>query len=555
MEWIRQKRKIEYIIFFIIIWFLITIPQAAKAEQKDQGRILFISSYSYAWVPVMQQIEGIKEVIGQDTVIDYQFMDTKNVNTEQAISLFYERICYFLQNVPQYDVVIVGDDAAFNFVLKYREELFKDTPIIFEGVENVSAAIEAAQNPIICGVIEQLSYNNTLELAQKIYPDATHVTAILDDTASGKAERKEYYKYETKFPELIFDEINASKLTKEELLEKISSLDEDNILIYVICSEDKEKKPYQIKQIVKEITDTAQIPVFSIVPHSMGYGLLGGELVSHKEMGEIAAQLANEILAGNDPAELQPVLDSPREFCFDEKVMERFHINRKQLPENAEIINHEETFLEKNEMIFRVFFAIVMVLLFVIGILIVDNKHKKNTNIDMVKTNEKLRYASHYDALTGLLNRRAFMEDIKELITRKREFALIMFDMDNFKQVNDIYGHSEGDNVLKEIASRAMAIKQKELMCYRLGGDEFIAVVADVQNKVIKSSVEKLQGIFKSPFLVGTDNKDFSCSMGVAIYPKDGVTVTEMFVAVDKAMYAAKKAGKSGVKYFESEMK
>lgn len=555
MEWIKQKRKIEYIILFLMIWFLMMIPQAVKAEQKEQGRILFISSYSCAWDPVMQQIEGIKEGIGQDAVIDYQFMDTKNVNTDEAVLLFYERIRYFLQNVPQYDVVIAGDDAAFNFVLEYREELFQDTPVIFEGVENVSAAVEAAEDPLICGVVEQLSYQNTLEFAQRIYPDATHVTAILDDTASGKAESEEYYKYETQFPGLIFDEINASELTEEELLQKISALDEDHILIYVICSEDKEHKPYQIKQIIKEISDAAPIPVFSIVPHSMGYGLLGGELVSHKEMGEMAAQMADEILAGKDPAEFELVLDSPREFCFDENVMERFHISSRQLPKDAEIINHKETFLEKNQMILCIFLAVVMALLFVIGILVVDNKHKKDKNMDMVKINEKLRYASHYDALTGLLNRRAFMEDIEELVTQKQEFALIMFDMDNFKQVNDIYGHSEGDNLLKEIASRAMLREQKEYICYRLGGDELIAIVADGQKKVIKSNVEKLLDIFKSPFHVGTEEKNFSCSMGVAVYPKDGETVNEMLIAVDQAMYAAKKSGKSGVKYFDSRMK
>ena len=99
------------------------VPTAAQ-QTNDVDRVLFISSYSYAWEAVPPQMEGIKEALGEDVVLDYQFMDTKNIDTEESGRLFYESIKYYLQQVPPYDVIIVGDDAAFNFALEYQQELF-----------------------------------------------------------------------------------------------------------------------------------------------------------------------------------------------------------------------------------------------------------------------------------------------------------------------------------------------------------------------------------------------------------------------------------------------
>ena len=79
------------------------------------------------------QIEGIKAVIGQQAVLDYEFMDTKRVNDETSYRQFYEGLKYRLSKVEPYDVIIVGDDAALLFVEEYREELFAEIPIVFEG--------------------------------------------------------------------------------------------------------------------------------------------------------------------------------------------------------------------------------------------------------------------------------------------------------------------------------------------------------------------------------------------------------------------------------------
>ena len=87
--------------------------------QKEEKRVLFISSYSYAWETVPQQIEGIQEALSDEASIDYKFMDTKNLTSEESSELFYQSMRQYLSEVDAYDGVIVGDDAAFLFALDH----------------------------------------------------------------------------------------------------------------------------------------------------------------------------------------------------------------------------------------------------------------------------------------------------------------------------------------------------------------------------------------------------------------------------------------------------
>lgn len=547
----KRKWAITALLFFVLFFGGRYSIEAAK---QPEGRVLFISSYSYAWETVPQQIEGIRQTLGNEVVVDYQFMDTKNVDTEESEQLFHDRLRYFLQMVSAYDVVIVGDDAAFNFALKYREELFPGIPIIFEGVNNVETAESASEDPLISGVIESLSYGNTLQLAADLFPEATQVVGILDDTVTGVGERKEFYKYASQFPELEFKEINASQLSQEELIHQVSALGKESILVYIMCSEDGDGNTYASAEAVEMVSSHAEIPTFSIVSHGMGKGFLGGEIVSQKQMGAIAADMAQQIIDGTDPAELTLCSESPRTFCFDEKVMKRFHIKASDLPKDVEIINHRETFFEQHRTVVQVSVATVCILLFLIGVLTVDNQRKKKMNEAISKANEKLQYTSRYDVLTTLLNRRSFMEDMEQHIAECKKFGLIMYDLDNFKHINDTYGHNEGDVVLSELAGRSKELADEKMQVYRLAGDEFIAIVEDGRPEIVENYAKAIQETFRKPYLISGEEQYLHSSIGMALYPKDGHNSTELISSVDKAMYTVKNSGKNGMAFYREGM-
>lgn len=546
-----EKGCILAVILFVLLCIGGSFP--VNAKETGRGRVLFISSYSYAWETIPQQIEGIKKSLGDDVTIDYKFMDTKNVDTAENVHLFYKSLSYYLSQVPAYDVVIVGDDAAYNFVLVYRK-IFGNTPIVFEGVNNVSKALAMDYNPNVTGIIENQTYGNTIALAKKIYPEAAHIVAIVDNTVTGLSARKEFYSYKDEFPDLEFSDINASEFSQKDLIKSVESFDESTILLYILCSNDKDGNVYASAESVQMLSSRAHIPMFSGISIGMGKGLLGGEIVSHEEMGEIAGEMALKILNGEPCENMDVITDSPMTYCFDETVMKRFGISRSMLPDDAKIINHEETFMEQYGKVIRITSVIGGIMVLFIIWLVRDNMHKRKVNDTISSLNKKLNFIARYDALTSLLNRRVFMEDLQYRIREKEPFGLIMFDMDNFKRINDVYGHNEGDAVLKEMAARAGALVDDVFEVYRLAGDEFVAIVQSGQAEVIDSYAMKILDTFKIPYRIAGGEQYLASSIGIAVYPKDGKNSTEVIAAADHAMYKVKKNGKNSRAFYDADM-
>lgn len=546
-----EKGCILAVILFVLLCIGGSFP--VNAKETGRGRVLFISSYSYAWETIPQQIEGIRKSLGDDVTIDYKFMDTKNVDTAENVHLFYKSLSYYLSQVPAYDVVIVGDDAAYNFVLVYRK-IFGNTPIVFEGVNNVSKALAMDYNPNVTGIIENQTYGNTIALAKKIYPEAAHIVAIVDNTVTGLSARKEFYSYKDEFPDLEFSDINASEFSQKDLIKSVESFDESTILLYILCSNDKDGNVYASAESVQMLSSRAHIPMFSGISIGMGKGLLGGEIVSHEEMGEIAGEMALKILNGEPCENMDVITDSPMTYCFDETVMKRFGISRSMLPDDAKIINHEETFMEQYGKVIRITSVIGGIMVLFIIWLVRDNMHKRKVNDTISSLNKKLNFMARYDALTALLNRRVFMEDLQYRIREKEPFGLIMFDMDNFKRINDVYGHNEGDAVLKEMAARAGALVDDVFEVYRLAGDEFVAIVQSGQAEVIDSYAMKILDTFKIPYQIAGGEQYLASSIGIAVYPKDGKNSTEVIAAADHAMYKVKKNGKNSRAFYDADM-
>ena len=546
-----EKGCILAALLFVLLWIGGSFP--VNAKETGRGRVLFISSYSYAWETIPQQIDGIRKSLGDDVTIDYKFMDTKNVDTAENVHLFYKSLSYYLSQVPAYDVVIVGDDAAYNFVLVYRK-IFGNTPIVFEGVNNVSKALAMDYNPNVTGIIENQTYGNTIALAKKIYPEAAHIVAIVDNTVTGLSARKEFYSYKDEFPDLEFSDINASEFSQKDLIKSVESFDESTILLYILCSNDKDGNVYASAESVQMLSSRAHIPMFSGISIGMGKGLLGGEIVSHEEMGEIAGEMALKILNGEPCENMDVITDSPMTYCFDETVMKRFGISRSMLPDDAKIINHEETFMEQYGKVIRITSVIGGIMVLFIIWLVRDNMHKRKVNETISSLNKKLNFMARYDALTSLLNRRVFMEDLQYRIREGKPFGLIMFDMDNFKRINDVYGHNEGDAVLKEMAVRAGTLVDDVFEVYRLAGDEFVAIVASGQTEVIDSYAMKILDTFKIPYQIAGGEQYLASSIGIAMYPKDGKNSTEVIAAADHAMYEVKKNGKNSRAFYDADM-
>lgn len=543
------------VLFLVIFTGMPANPVTVQAETVDEteegGRVLFLSSYSYGWDTVQIQIEGIKEGIGSDIELDYEFMDTKRVDDEESRRLFTEGLAYRMSKVEPYDVIIVGDDAALQFAMEHVDDLFAGIPVIFEGINSDELAKEAAQSPLVTGVMERLSFEKNIEFAKTCYPDAKKVVAILDNTVTGEANRKIFYAQQEKYPELEFSEINTSELTTEELRAAIAAVDTDSILIYVVMTEDACGRHYTNNQSIALIAKYAQVPAFRMVDGGIGSGLLGGNIVSMELSGKLAAQMAKEIVEGKDPAEFDVIEDSPNVYCVDEAVMRKYGLDLSLIPEGAQIVNHTPTFMERYRELVIPGLLVICVLLLIVLLISLDNLRKGKLAKQLEIEQINLIQANSHDKLTGIRNRAKLEEDIERYTDRGMLRAAFMIDIDDFKGINDNYGHRVGDDALRQVAVRLHALKKDELIAYRYAGDEFIVLLRSWNTDDIHTCAQKCMAVFSEPFELGNVRLQISGSMGIAFYER-GMDAKTLIGCADEAMYRAKKSGKNGYMIYDS---
>ncbi len=547
-----KKQSDRTLLFCMALIFMIFIGLSSRIlADEDEKRVLFLSSYSYGWETVQIQIEGIKEGIGDNITLDYEFMDTKRFPDEESILRFYNELKYRMERVEPYDVVILGDDAALQFAMKYRNDIFKDIPLVFEGINDSEYAMEVSKDPLITGVLEKLSFEKNIAFARKLYPEATTVTAILDDSVTGEAERKSFYKYAANYPELTFSEINSSRLTTDELCETLSEIKEGTILIYITLTEDASGRNYTSQQSIHLVAQYANVPAFRMVSGGIGDGLLGGNIVSMELSGKIAAEIATAICNGEDPAGFEVVVDGPNIYCVDEAVMRKYDLDLGLIPKDAEIINHTPSFFEKYHELFLPAIAVLIILAAVIARLTMRNRKQSVMAMLLSKTASEYEKSSTHDFLTGLPNRTKLYDDLTKIVERNSVCSLFIFDIDGFKGINDTYGHNVGDEVLKEVGVRLSKAVDNNFTAYRLAGDEFICILKNNFKKDIEKYAKQCMEFFSEDFRLSSNTLTIQISLGVASYPNDAGNLKDLIEHADQAMYTVKKNGKNDYAFYE----
>ena len=174
------------------------------------------------------------------------------------------------------------------------------------------------------------------------------------------------------------------------------------------------------------------------------------------------------------------------------------------------------------------------------------------------KYEEKIQQMAFHDSLTGLPNRKLFSDRLGIVLAQakrnKKKVGIVMLDLDNFKDVNDTLGHDVGDTLLKAVAERLSVILRKSDTVARFGGDEFVLIFPDME--IIEEAIQVVQKIidrFHKPFLIDTHQLVVTTSIGIAVYPNDGMDEEILMKNADIAMYQAKQAGRARYQLYKEE--
>jgi diguanylate cyclase (GGDEF)-like protein len=170
--------------------------------------------------------------------------------------------------------------------------------------------------------------------------------------------------------------------------------------------------------------------------------------------------------------------------------------------------------------------------------------------VDAVK---ELEHLAMHDMLTDLPNRSLVEDRLQQGIhiakREKKVIALMMIDLNRFKEINDKHGHDVGDSLLKQVAMRLRRVLRQSDTAGRLGGDEFAIVLPSTDANGAIIVAEKLLKVMEPPFKVGDYTLNSACSIGIAVYPQHGEDVVSLFRSADVAMYAAKRSGRGYAVY------
>lgn len=164
---------------------------------------------------------------------------------------------------------------------------------------------------------------------------------------------------------------------------------------------------------------------------------------------------------------------------------------------------------------------------------------------------EVLSYLAYYDRLTQMPNRHLFMENLEENISQNKQCAVVCINLDDFRRVNDMYGLSTGDELIKTYAGRIEEIVSENDFSARVSGDEFgIILGSNHSNQDVVNFVGKVQGIFNIPVTVEGNTIGVSASIGVAMFPRDASGAEEILRCSEKAMFMSKNNGKNKVCFY-----
>ncbi|MBU3014287.1 PAS domain-containing protein [Poseidonibacter lekithochrous] len=348
----------------IILFSLLFITFLFANKPKE---VLLLHSYhkGYIWSDdISKTIEkNFEESIGSENIeLTTVYMDTKRVADpsyiDQLARLYKQQF-----KKRNFDLVIVSDNNAFEFVINYHTYLFENLPILFCGINNFDKAFleQNYMKKYMTGVVEQVDLEKNFELIKDLHPNLKKLLIINDTSRTGYAVKRDLRpiikKYKKEFEIEYIDNLEINEITK-----KVSTLGDDTAILFVLLFKDTTGKYFTYKQGFREIRKVSNVPIYGLWDFYLNNGMVGGLLTSAIGQGEAVSKMAIDLLKGKKISEI-PIIDkSPNEYIFDNNELERFNIDLTKHLDDYIIINEPSSQYKEATKILILAIVIIMVL-------------------------------------------------------------------------------------------------------------------------------------------------------------------------------------------------
>ena len=353
----------KYILLFSILFFNFLFANQTK-------EVLLIHSYHKGYIWSDDISKTIEKNFSEHKNIELTtiYMDAKRIDD---FSYLYNLSRLYKQQFEgiKFDLIIVSDNNAFDFMIKYYDFLFKDIPVLFCGINNFHKVLlhENDMYKYMSGVAEEVDLEKNFELISKLHPNLKNLLIINDTSNTGYAIKRDLepiiQKYKKKYNIEYTDDLEIKNLQK-----KVSNLDKENsVILFVLLFKDTTGKFFTHKQSFDEVKRVSQVPIYGLWDFYLNNGIVGGLLTSAIVQGENISKMAFDVLNGKKITDIPILEKSPNLYMFDYNELKKFNLDVSEHVENPLIINEPNTIYKEHTK----FFIIAIVTIFLLSTIVV----------------------------------------------------------------------------------------------------------------------------------------------------------------------------------------
>ncbi len=396
-----HKIPVPTILLFIVATLVFAlISTSATAVQPDKAintfneqKVLVLHSYdsAMAWTKSIQ--EGIESVFNKSGIVvemHVEYMDTIRHRTKESFG-YLEDLYRKKYGRTSFDVILLSDNNALNFMLSRREKLFPGVPIVFCGVNDFRVEQLHGQTGIT-GINEAIDIRGTIELASRIMPDIRKFLVISDRTAAGLANRRKFEQILSHFSNKTPSFELLDDLTTTDLQKQLGELSSDSAVLLFMFRRDSDGRIFTPPEYFSMVVEGCSVPVFTFwYETSLGTGVMGGVMVSGSAQGERAAEYALRILKGEAASSLPFVMKSPNLPILNYSQIKRFNVSKRVIPEGVVIQNEPITFYYRHRATIWLTSIFILSLVFVNIFLMINIARRRRAEDGLRKSERKYR--------------------------------------------------------------------------------------------------------------------------------------------------------------------
>ncbi|RVU31507.1 GGDEF domain-containing protein [Neptunomonas marina] len=549
---------LRHFLISLALMCAISSPVALASSTETSRHILVLLAYRIDLYWTQALISGLRDAQQESDVpveFYFEYLDTKRLESRFTPAQLHSYLIDKYRDTPL-SAVFMEPDTAEQMLIHNTSHLLEDKLVVVVGTDHQRIA---PVEPFSYVVKRNLLQNN-VALIQSLHPDVKKVVIAggAGHTANWLRENALRLAHE-QYPQLEIEVLPP--LEPQAFIDALANQPDDAAILITTYLRSPAGLAYNTPAIAKQVLDKTSLPMYAIIDPLLGTGVIGGDLFNARESAYLAMKKTLASLEAGKKRFSTVIL--PNRYRFDAEALAEHEIDRAQLPLNAQLISAKPVVAhaaDSTSSWLSVGFILASTALFFLYRERQKLSQELRSQHSMLEARveqrtQALKMMAVTDSLTGLINRGEFYRNLKLELRHLRNgpegnhFAIAMLDLDNFKRINDRFGHPAGDKVLISFASRCNQLTRGPDIIGRLGGEEFAILLPHTNLQQATSILERVRSEVAT-MRVDLDSGDtvsVTTSIGIVVVDTPSLSTREVMMHVDQMLYTAKTQGKNRV--------